>query len=256
MLSKLTLIGMSNYSDGAIWDDLNLPEGYDKEVVVSEILRQGGEFSVLYPDLDYMKYMIGIWAKKFYHNFDRWIKAYNFDYEALYNVDVKTTREDAIKDSGADTKFATSLKNHNGQGLNNTNTQSITNQNNNTLSTGKDQSQDTKSKAAYDASTFQNVEQDSLSSSSSLSTSAHNSMSSSEATSLSTLELSSDSESSSESTSNSWEHSQTTDEWKRGNYGTTMSQELLIAEYNAWRINIYEMVAELFVSEFCICIYN
>ena len=64
---------MSNYSDGAIWDNLELPEGYDKEIVVSEILRQGGEFSVLYPDLDYMKYMIGIWAKKFYHNFEQFL---------------------------------------------------------------------------------------------------------------------------------------------------------------------------------------
>lgn len=224
MLSKLTLIGMSNYSDGAMWDDLVLPEGYDKEIVVSEILRQGGEFSALYPDLDYMKYMIGIWSRKFFHNFERWIKAYNFDYEALYNVDVKTTTTDQAKDIDDELKNLYIKR----AGLSNG------------IENGKNSASNSRAKAAYDANNFKNVE----------------SLSDSSSTSLSSSEGHSDSESSSESNSHSWEHSQTITEIKQGNQGLTMSQEMLIAEYNAWRINIYEMVAEIFVSEFCICIYN
>lgn len=224
MLSKLTLIGMNNYSDGAIWDTLELPEGYDKEIVVAEILRQGGEFSTLYPDLDYMKYMIGIWSRKFYHNFERWIAAYNFDYEALYNVDVTTTTTDDALDVDNELKNLYIRRAGSSNGVEG----------------GKNTAANSRAKAAFDAETYKNVESTTDSSS----------------TSLSSSEYHSDSESASESNSHSWEHSQTITEVKQGNQGITMSQELLIAEYNVWRINIYEMVAELFVSEFCICIYK
>ena len=40
MLSKLTLIGIHNYSNGAIWDDIELPEGIEKELLINEILKQ------------------------------------------------------------------------------------------------------------------------------------------------------------------------------------------------------------------------
>ena len=224
MLSKLTLVGMNNYSDGAIWDNLSLPEGYDKEIIVSEILRQGGEFSVLYPDLDYIKYMIGIWSRKFYHNFERWYEAFCFEYEALYNVDVKTTITENAKDIDNDLRYRLA----NRAGLSHEKQDQ------------KNQLLNQASKAAYDADTFKPVTSDSSSSS----------------TSLSTSEGHSESESSSESNSHSWEHSQTNVEIKQGNQGVTMSQEMLLAEYNAWRVNIYEMIADLFVSEFCICIYQ
>ena len=224
MLSKLTLVGMNNYSDGAIWDDLNLPEGYDKDIIVAEILRQGGEFSVLYPDFDYLKYMIGIWSRKFFHNFERWYAAFCFEYEALYNVDVKTTVTENAKDVDNDLRYRLA----NRAGLSHEKHDQ------------KNQLLNQASKAAYDADTFKPVTSDSSSSS----------------TSLSTSEGHSESESSSESNSHSWEHSQTNVEIKQGNQGVTMSQEMLLAEYNAWRANIYEMIAELFVSEFCICIYQ
>lgn len=215
---------MNNYSDGAIWDNLILPEGYDKEIIVSEILRQGGEFSVLYPDIDYLKYMIGIWCRKFYHNFERWYAAFCFEYEALYNVDVKTTVTENAKDVDNDLRYRLA----NRSGLSHENQDQ------------KNQLLNQASKAAYDADSFKPITSDSSSSS----------------TSLYTSEGHSESESSSESNSHSWEHSQTNVEIKQGNQGVTMSQEMLLAEYNAWRANIYEMIAELFVSEFCICIYQ
>ena len=107
MLSKITIAGMHNYSKGSIWDQLQLPEGISKELFVNEVLRQASEFSLLYPDLDFLTYQIGEFSKKWYHNFERWIKAYKFEYEALYNLDVKSTitevgnnKEDSSK-SGA-----------------------------------------------------------------------------------------------------------------------------------------------------------
>lgn len=216
MLSKLTIAGFHNFSDGALWDNLSLPDGISKESFINEVLRQASEFPLLYPDLDFMKYQIGEFSKKWYHNFERWYAAYTAQYEALYNVDVKTTLNDNAKDTDNDLKHF-DMKRFG-------------------KSEGKNQAHDNRGKAAYDTGAYANVESTSDSAFSSLS--------------------SSDSEYHSESNSHSWEHSQTSEEWKRGNYGTTMSQELLLAEYNAWLFNLYEHMAEIFVSEFCICIYQ
>ena len=66
------------------------------------------------------------------------------------------------------------------------------------------------------------------------------------------------SSSESSSDSSSYEHSNSMhyEEYKYGNQGVTMSQEMLLAEYNAWLFNIYNHIADIFASEMCICIYE
>lgn len=200
MLSKLTLIGLNSFTDGDIFADLTFPEGIEKELVVNEILKAGGEFCVLYSDPDFLKEQITMWGKKWYHNFERWIKAYNFEYEALYNLDVKAT----ITESGVNHESSSSSGYSGGTSGN------------------------THSKAAYDANSFQNTERDD-------GTTSVNSSSNSNGSS---------------------DHNVTTEEYRRGNQGLTMSQEMLLSEYNAWRFNLYSQMADIFVSEFCVTLYS
>lgn len=212
MLSKMTLAGMHNYTDGSIWDNLSLPEGIDSNTFIAECLRQASEFPLLYPDADFMTYQIGVFSTKWYHNFERWYAAYNFEYEALYNVDVKTTHSE----TGNNTEDATKSGESASYGHTAGTTTNI------------------RSKAAYDASSFQNVEQNSQTSSLS----------------------SSESNSTTETNSLTAEHEINYTEIKQGNQGTTMGQEMLLAEFNAWYFNLYQHMAEIFVNEFCICIYQ
>lgn len=207
MLSKLTMIGLNRYSDGALWENLVLPEGMDPELFINECLRQGGEFPVLYADLDFMKFQIGEWSKKWLHNFDRWWKAYQFEYEALFNLDVKSTRTEIGNNSGEVHSAS------------------------NVHSTGGSNDTATLLKAAYDSNTFQNTQQ--------TVTGGNNHVNSSNNV----------------DSSNTANHDITIEEVRQGNQGVTMSQEMLLAEYNAWSYNIYNHMAEIFVSEMCICIY-
>lgn len=223
MLSKLTLIGIHNYSKGAIWDDIRLPDGYDKEILVNEILKQCGEFSVIYPDQDFLKVQIEQFFKKWYHNFDRWMKANNFDYEALYNLDVKATRTEEGENYENGSKTSNDSRTTSG---NNTGSSSGYNEN-------------IHSKAAYDSVNFQNTEKDNGSSS-------MNSSGSSTETS---------SENGTEVTSGNSNHKITVEEYRRGNQGITQSQEMLLSEFNAWRFNIYNQIADIFASEFCVTVY-
>lgn len=227
MLSKLTLIGIHNYTNGAIWDDIELPEGLDKDILVNEILRKNGEFPVVWPDADFLKIQIDFFFKKWKHNFSRWVEAANEEYEALYNVDVTTTT----------TEEGTNEANSATSGQNN----GTVNRSGSGTSNGTSGNTSTESKAAYDSNTFQNTKQIVDTGSTSLSTSETGS----ETTSATNSES---------MTSNS-EHEILTEEYKRGNQGLTMSQELLAAEYNIWLFNLYNQIADIFASEFCVCIY-
>ena len=196
MLSKLTILGLHQYTDGAIWDYLTLPEEMDKEVVIAEIIRQTKDFSTIYTDAELLKEAIGAWSKKWFHNFDRWWKAYNFDYEALYNLDVEAT----YTDDGYDNRTI-----HN---------------------TNKGKSTSITSKTSYNSDDYKGVVKEEL---------------------LPDLD--------NHGTDNLDKHNVRT-EIRRGNQGVTMSQELLQAELNVWRNNIYQMIGECFAAEFCICIYS
>lgn len=243
MLSKLTLIGMHNYTKGAIWDNIMLPAGIDKDVLCNEILKQCGEFPLIYPDDEFLKAQIQMFFKKWYHNFERWYAAYTEEYNALYNVDVTSNiTEHGVNEANSASEGSVSAgTSRNGASTTNTSGSGISNGNNSETTN--------RSKAAFDASTLQLTEQDSSTANTSLSTSETSSLSSSENASESS------SSENSESMTSSSEHTITTDERKYGNQGVTMSQEMLLAEFNAWRFNLYSQIADIFASEFCVCIY-
>lgn len=104
MLAKLTLLGLHQFSDGSIWDDLIFPEGIDKQTAINEILRQCSEFCVLYPDLEFLKNAIPAWGRKWYFTFEKWVSVINTDYEPLWNLDVKISIGDDGLKSGQNAK--------------------------------------------------------------------------------------------------------------------------------------------------------
>lgn len=229
MLSKLTLITLHNQSNGAIWGDIDdyIPVGVNKEILINEILKEDGEFSLIYPDPEFLRVQIRLFFMKYQEMFTKWINVLNEDYDPLFNVDVKTdfTEHGVNDEESASSGQTAGSRSSNGSGS----------------SSGNNSGGDSRNKAAYDASTMQPVESTSNTSTTSLSTSEQASESSSS--------------SNSESMTASQEHTITRNDWKRGNYGTTMSQELLLAEFNARRFNIYNQIADIFAGEFCITVY-
>lgn len=227
MLSKLTLIGMHNYSEGAIWDDVLLPAQIEKELLINEILKQNGEFCLIYPEMDFLKAQISLFFRKWYSNFEKWITVLNEEYEPLFNVDVRTsnTEHGVNKGNSASSGRNDNTRNSSASGG----------------SSGSSSNTNEHLKAAYDASTYQGVDKDIGSGTTSLNTSEY----ASEVASATTSES---------MTSNS-EHTITNEEYKRGNQGVTMSQEMLLAELNVRRFNLYDQIADIFASEFCITYY-
>lgn len=85
-VSKITLIGFNNYYEH-LWDELTLPSGINKQILIDNILLRGGEFEVLYSDPEFMMHAIGVWSAKWQRTFDKWLKALSEEYNPLHNYD-------------------------------------------------------------------------------------------------------------------------------------------------------------------------
>lgn len=203
-MAKLTLFSVYSYLNN---HNINLfesfsafPEDIDVDAVAREILIRGGEFGVVYADVDFMKMAVDNWTKKWLHTIERWNKIQNEDYNPLHNYDRHEIYTDTTNETAS------------GSGT----------------SGGEDHSDNVENRNSYDSATLQPI------------ASAHNdSTSSLTSTSESTLE-----------------RGLTHDAHLYGNIGVTTSSQLQIEARSAERWALYENIAGLFISEFCIPVYT
>lgn len=83
---KITMIGMYNH-DEKLFDEMTLPPEINKEDFINTFLFNYGEYPVMYPSWDILKFAIGVWSKKWYHSIERIIRAMTEDYDPLHNFD-------------------------------------------------------------------------------------------------------------------------------------------------------------------------
>lgn len=83
---RLTLIGLYNY-DNSLFDNMTLPEGYDKETLIETLLLEHGEKCVLYTDFDFMKYSFGIISRKWALELQKIYEALTAEYNPIENYD-------------------------------------------------------------------------------------------------------------------------------------------------------------------------
>lgn len=105
-MATMTIYGLNRYvsaGGGDLWKDLTLPDGIDRETLIDNILLKSGSFEVLYPDPDFLSYMIGVWSRKHQRTFEKWVKALAIDYDPLYNYDRTEEWTDDSTGSGSST---------------------------------------------------------------------------------------------------------------------------------------------------------
>jgi len=83
---KITMIGMYNH-DEKLFDEMTLPPEINKEDFINTFLLNYGEFPVMYPSWQILKFAIGVWSKKWYHSIERIIRAMSEEYDPLHNFD-------------------------------------------------------------------------------------------------------------------------------------------------------------------------
>lgn len=232
--SKITLVGLYSflmYDNVDLFSELKLPEGIDKDTVVSNILQKSSEFEVQYPDTDYMINSIKFWSSKWYWTFEKWVKAINIKYDPLYNYDRTEQWSDENSHSDGHTKSGSNSYTDTGS----------TSGSQTEGTTGG--STTTAEKSAFDSSTYEPYEQSSTTSSDDTTVSNETSNSLSH------------SGTDSETLTTSGEFTTTHSGRMFGNIGITSSQDMLNQELQVAYFNLYDRIADIFISEYCIPVY-
>lgn len=254
-MAKMTVWGMEKYMNDeglSLFTDLSFPEGIDKTVAVNECLLQSNEFEVLYPDPYFLKEAITHWGQKYALTFTKWVEGFASEFSPIDNYDRKEEWEDH---EGNSNKTDYGRKDTTTFGRKDTTTfgkkDTTTNGKTETVTHAKT---DTHEVSAYDASTYQPKDKNTEGGTTTTALSGTDSI---QASGSDSLQLSgSDSVQLSGSDTITGKVNSNHKGWIHGNIGTTKTTEILSAYLDFYgEYNIYELIADVFCSEFCIMVY-
>lgn len=105
-MPRITLWGMYQY-DKTLFNDIVLPDGIDKDNLVSDIMRNSGDLYPYHQVPEYLKRNITFWFARRLFDFSRMYEALRVQYSPIENYDRKEDIKREYKDSGTDTETLT-----------------------------------------------------------------------------------------------------------------------------------------------------
>lgn len=224
-MSLLTVEGLYNYDD-TLFNGFNVPEGLVKQIAIDTILMRTRELEILYPDLNYMKTRITIWSNKYQIN---WKKLYDttvLEYNPIENYDRMedwTDTDDETSTSSRDNTRNTSntvISTSTNEIINSVN---VTDQN-----TAFNAGLADHAKQITDGDTTENG-------------------------SITNTETGKDTENENVNGGRTGQHTKTGR--AHGNIGVTTSQQMIQSERDLVVFNLYDVIAESFIENFCLMVY-
>lgn len=224
-MSLLTVEGLYNY-DNTLFDGFNVPEGLVKQIAIDAILMRTRELEILYPDFTYMKNKITIWSNKYQIN---WKKLYDttvLEYNPIENYD----RMEDWTDN--DDETSTSARDNT---RNTTNTVKST-RTNEVMNSVNVTDQNTAFNAGLADHAKQITDGDTT-----------------ENGSITNTETGKDTENENVNGGRTGRHTRVGR--AHGNIGVTTSQQMIQSERDLVVFNLYDVIAESFIENFCLMVY-
>nr|DAJ23078.1 MAG TPA: Portal protein, Proximal tail tube, phi29, mature virion, VIRUS.3A [Caudoviricetes sp.] len=224
-MSLLTVEGLYNY-DNTLFDGFNVPEGIVKQIAIDTILMRTRELEILYPNFTYMKNRITIWSNKYQIN---WKKLYDttvLEYNPIENYD-------RVEDwTDTDDETTTSARD-NTRNTNNTVKSTSTNEIVNNVNV-------TDQNTAFNAGLADHAKQ-------------ITDGDTTENGTITNTETGKDTENESVNGGRTGKH--TRNGRAHGNIGVTTSQQMIQSERDLVVFNLYDVIAESFIENFCLMVY-
>ena len=82
-----TIYAYDYYLKDGLFKNLTLPEGIDKDTLISVIMMECGEMQPVFTDPVFMQDMVGAWSVKWSATFEKWLKAVTAEYDPISNYD-------------------------------------------------------------------------------------------------------------------------------------------------------------------------
>ena len=240
--ATLSILGLYRY-DPTLFENFQIPEALDKTVLIDNLLLDCAELEVLYPDLDFLKIIIGRWSEKSLPVWDKLYKTTVLEYDPIENYnrieEWEETGKENTTETGTDTTIDTGKETGTGSGNSSgTSNGDTTNAGTSVLSNvafNTDVFKDTSKQTDNNTSTTENT------SSSKMSTSFENNTNKS-----STL-----TRNMAHGGDNNVKHTGHI----HGNIGVTTSQQMIQSEREVALFNIYDVIIADFKAKFCIGVY-
>lgn len=266
---KMTMIDAYNYmqvNNKDLFANFKIPEGMsteDFETLKNNILLTAGEFEILYPNMTFFQFAIGIWSNKHYWTFNKWIKALNIEYEPLENfrrIEHWTDNNTGTQENSSNRAEVLSATNTSNE--TNTNTTVIeeeTTSANNTSSNDNSNTSTENKKSAFNSDTYQ-PDNTTLGNSTNTTTLEAENESTRDVTNTSNGSVGVTARNTRDITNNDLNIRtdnllQAHDGLMYGNIGVTTSQQMLEAELEVAKFNLIQNISDMFVDEFCIKVY-
>lgn len=224
-MSLLTVEGLYNY-DNTLFNGFNVPEGLVKQIAIDTILMRTRELEILYPDLNYMKTRITIWSNKYQIN---WKKLYDttvLEYNPIENYDRMEDWTDT------DDETSTSARD-NTRNTTNTVKSTSTNEIMNSVNV-------TDQNTAFNAGLADHAKQ-------------ITDGDTTENGNITNTETGKDTENENVNGGRTGRHTRTGR--AHGNIGVTTSQQMIQSERDLVVFNLYDVIAESFIENFCLMVY-
>ena len=224
-MSLLTVEGLYNY-DNTLFDGFKVPEGLVKQIAIDAILMRTRELEILYPDFTYMKNRITIWSNKYQIN---WKKLYDttvLEYNPIENYDRMEDWTDT------DDETSTSARD-NTRNTTNTVKSTSTNEIMNSVNV-------TDQNTAFNAGLTDHAKQ-------------ITDGDTTENGSITNTETGKDTENENVNGGRTGRHTKTGR--AHGNIGVTTSQQMIQSERDLVVFNLYDVIAESFIENFCLMVY-
>ena len=119
LTATLSVMGLYNW-DPDLFEEMEVPEGVDKDTAVMDILIKCADLEISIPDWDLLKTAIGVWSKKNAWKWDKLYATMNFEYNPIWNKDgtITETLQAADEGGGTNTGSVTSENQVSGYNVN------------------------------------------------------------------------------------------------------------------------------------------
>ena len=84
--ASLSILGLYEWNED-IFQNLVLPTGIDRDILIPEIVTECADFPLLYPNYEFMQMLIGVWSTKELKIWTDLLRSENFQYNPIENYD-------------------------------------------------------------------------------------------------------------------------------------------------------------------------
>lgn len=236
---KITVYGLERFMQSqnkSLFNQLVLPEGIDRDTCINSCILAANEFEVLYPDGDFFAEMVGLWSSRYKLTFEKWVQGFAEEFSPIDNYDRQEEWEDH-RGTEDKTTYGKKSKTEYGKEVDTTYGKI------DTLEPGQI---DTHEVSAFDSNTYQPKDKNTESGKTVDTLSGTDSVdeSGSDTTTLSGSDTTTGKDNSSHKGR------------VHGNIGVMTTTDILAGWTNFYKdYNIYDLISQLFVNQFCILVY-